>query len=54
MDEKQIELLRKALTLYHEAILLTKEYESDYEQENEFYHMVVALSEKIGAELNYE
>lgn len=50
MTEEQIELLRKALSLYNFTI---DQRDDNTNESNEFYYMVNALEKLIGLEINY-
>ena len=49
MDERQLELLRKALELY----TFTIEQRKDNDESNEFFHMKEKLSEILGVNVEY-
>ena len=51
MDEKQIELLRKALELYAFTIEQRREDNGDVYEVNEFFYMREALSKIIGVDV---
>ena len=52
MEERDIELLRKALELYAFTIEQRREYRYDNGEDNEFYDMRTKLSEIIGVDVS--
>ena len=48
MDEKQIELLRKAIELYRFVV----GQRNEYPEPNDYFNMVEALSALVGVDLN--